>query len=460
MRKLSSFDLSFKNVALSIVFVLAFAMLINAAEGPQLLATVTKVKGSPQVSRPGAAAAAVKSGDYIYMGDTLKTDKDSKVTLLFEDGEIRVITSDSNVNFAQTRDYSKISSVAKVADTVAEAINSKSLEATFQEAVTGVKLSVGSKEKQEAPKGSSSGAIAPKEAESSLGGIAKKMEVSAQDASEGIAMREESSKSMPAPAPPPVMPSAAAPAPQSEIISENKADMQSSAAPSGIAADKSMDSGRAKLEVEYAAQTNAASSPAAGGSEPKKEKMERRAAKPAQQYKNVATKNWGRWLEGETMVSWNSLLPESIINKKVAKIIVQSSSTPQNVTDLSDSINLSGVLEEKVYFTVAVYGSDNNSLLTSFRAYFNNNSKSNEFVKKEIARFDKLKTDDMDTYLYAKAMTLKKYSYHVAALSALNQIEKNNPGITLPHIIRLKAAIYLGMGESELAHSEALRLKK
>ncbi|HNY11237.1 MAG TPA: hypothetical protein PKK26_06560, partial [Candidatus Wallbacteria bacterium] len=139
MRKFSSFDLSFSNIALSLILLLAFAALINAAEERQLLATVTKVKGASFVLRPGTAFTAIKSGDYIYMDDAVKTDKDSKITLLFEDGEIRVITSDSNVSFAKSQDYSKISKIAKVADTVADAINSKSLEATY-ETVTGSKL--------------------------------------------------------------------------------------------------------------------------------------------------------------------------------------------------------------------------------------------------------------------------------------------------------------------------------
>ncbi len=465
MRKFSSFDLSFKNIALSLAFVLAFAIIINAAEGPQPLATVTKVKGSPSVSRAGTASAAIRSGDYIYMGDTLRTDKDSKITLLFEDGEIRVITSDSNVSFAKSQDYSNISSVAKVAVTVADAINSKSLEATFHEAVTGVKLSVGSKEKKEAPAATAIGSVQREEklmeADSS-----KKSEYAASDASETVSGPSGSSQAMPAPAPP-VMP-AAAPSSKPAMAEISQGAVPAPSAPAEIAADLSSgDSGQSKLEAENRLSAAGGSSSDAAAKSDKNAKLSVRSKsldinimQSAPPSKSVSTKNWGRWLEGETMVSWKSLLPESVTKTKIAKIIVQSSSAPQNVTDVSDTIKLSGALEEKIYFTVAVYGPANNNLLASFRAYFNNDAKANEFIKSEIAKFAILKKEDMDTYLYAKAMTLKKYSYYIAALSALNEIEKNNPGIVMAHIVRLKASIYLGMGEQELARSEALKIKK
>jgi len=466
MRKFSSFDLSFSNIALSLAFVLLFAIIINAAEGPQPLATVTKVKGSPSVSRAGTSSAAIRSGDYIYMGDTLKTDKDSKITLLFEDGEIRVITSDSNVSFAKSQDYSNISSVAKVAVTVADAINSKSLEATFHEAVTGVKLSVGSKEKKEAPAATASGSVQREEKLMEAEHVSKKSEYAASDASETVSGSSPSSQAMPAPAPP-VMPSAAAPASKPALSEGSQGAVPTPSAPAEIAADVSGDSGQSKIEAEnrLSAAGGGSSNTAAKSDENaklsvKSKSLDINIMQSAPPSKSVSTKNWGRWLEGETMVSWKSLLPESVTKTRIAKIIVQSSSAPQNVTDVSDTIKLSGALEEKIYFTVAVYGPANNNLLASFRAYFNNDAKANEFIRSEIAKFAILKKEDMDTYLYAKAMTLKKYSYYIAALSALNEIEKNNPGIVMAHIVRLKTSIYLGMGEQELARSEALKIKK
>ncbi|HNY11238.1 MAG TPA: hypothetical protein PKK26_06565, partial [Candidatus Wallbacteria bacterium] len=169
----------------------------------------------------------------------------------------------------------------------------------------------------------------------------------------------------------------------------------------------------------------------------------------------TTVKNWGNWLEGETPASWNVLLPENMINKKTAKINVLSSSARPTSINLPDPVKLSEVLKEN-YCTVEVNYGKNNAI-TSFIV---NNPESNKSIKKEITRLDTLKNEDMDTYLYVKAMTLKKSSYYIAALSALNEIEKNNPDIKMAHIIKLKVAIYHDMGENELARSEAEKIKK
>jgi len=462
MRKFSSFDLSFRNIALSLIFLLAFAVIINAAEGPEPLATVTKVKGSPSVARAGAAPAAIRQGDYIYMGDTVKTDKDSKITLLFEDGEIRVITSDSNVSFAKSQDYSNISSVAKVANTVADAINAKSLEATFHEAVTGVKLSVGSKLKKESPAAAAGGSIQRSEKSVDLEPVSKKSEYASSEVFENNSGSSPASQSVPAP--PVVMPSAAPPS-SKPAASEN---LKEGMAPAEIASgDKSSDHGQAASEeAGRQSATGGSSSNAVVMNEQESKKvlnsksLDINITQPAPAAKSVAIKTWGKWLEGETIVPWKQLLPESLTKTKIAKIMVRSASSQQHVTNLSDSIKLSGGLENTICLTVAVHGIDNINPISLFKAYFYNDAETNKTVKAEIAKFEILKKEDMDTYLYAKAMTLKKYSYYIAALSALNEIEKNNPGLVMAHIIRLKASIYLDMGEAELARSEALKIKK
>jgi hypothetical protein len=107
------------------------------------LATVTKITGSPTVQR-GGAKRALKVGDRICLGDRVLT-TDAKAAMLFDDGEFRVVTQDSAVEFAPADDPSKLTAAQKVIGTVFEAINSRNLEPKFQETVTGGRLNLNSR---------------------------------------------------------------------------------------------------------------------------------------------------------------------------------------------------------------------------------------------------------------------------------------------------------------------------
>ncbi|EKD68480.1 MAG: hypothetical protein ACD_47C00602G0003, partial [uncultured bacterium] len=127
--------------ALAIVSILLITAASYATSG-EPLATITKIKGAPQIIKAATAqTVAIKMGETVEMGDTIVTDADSRATLIFNDGEIRVITSGSNVKFSEGDKHEQLTSIAKVTATLADAVNAKNLEKTF-ESVTGAKLSM------------------------------------------------------------------------------------------------------------------------------------------------------------------------------------------------------------------------------------------------------------------------------------------------------------------------------
>ena len=183
---------------LLIIALLFLFATVSFASGPGALATVTKVKGAPSVIKTGQTNAdALKIGDVIETGDSVITDQDSKATLLFNDGEIRVITSGSNVKFSEGGQNENLTSVARVTTTLADALNARNLDKTF-ESVTGVKLSLGGEEKRKSE--------APKEAYDSPSGKITTPAKSSQSDDNEITPPEQAAPSVTAgaPAPPPL----------------------------------------------------------------------------------------------------------------------------------------------------------------------------------------------------------------------------------------------------------------
>ncbi|HOT77173.1 MAG TPA: hypothetical protein PK467_15385, partial [Candidatus Wallbacteria bacterium] len=216
------------------VFLISLVSLVFAiasyASGGGPLATVTRVKGSPQIIKASVPqAAALKIGETIEYGDTVITDSDSKATLIFNDGEIRVITSGSNVKFNEGDKAQNDTQMAKVASTLADAVNAKNLDSTF-ESVTGIKLSMSSA--KEKPKSAPVKDFSDKESGSAMPGAAPEGQLNKEllddAASSSGALKEEGFKAKSsiqpeasmqeaAPAPPPMV---SAPAPASPVPSD------------------------------------------------------------------------------------------------------------------------------------------------------------------------------------------------------------------------------------------------
>lgn len=372
------------------VFLISLVSLVFAiasyASGGGPLATVTRVKGSPQIIKASVPqAAALKIGETIEYGDTVITDSDSKATLIFNDGEIRVITSGSNVKFNEGDKAQNDTQMAKVASTLADAVNAKNLDSTF-ESVTGIKLSMSS--------------------------------------------AKEKPKSAPAPPPMVSAPAPASPVPSDELPAGEALGGQ---APVPKAEEKK------SSDLLVAARTQKPSE-APGGAALKS-----------------GIKKWHYWFDDENSIPWELLIPGSVLGD-IDKITFKTSSSVQDIKNLKNKLSLSA-MQDGVIVVSVLFKNKGNVQTPPLRAELVVNEKRKNIVIEELKKISGLQNDDPETYLYVKSSIFKQNQFYIAALAALNELEKLQPGVKMPHVLKSKAVIYHAMGEKELARAAAERLK-
>lgn len=408
------------------------------------LAIITKVKGAPQIIKSGAAdAGPIKIGETVEYGDTIITDSDSKATLVFNDGEIRIITSGSSVKFSAGDSNEQLTKVAKITATLAEAVNAQNLDNTFV-SVTGIKLSM-------------SGA-----------GAEKKKALEAMPEESGI-MREESSKS----------------------LSDNELAVSGGAAKEDLASfDKSAIPG-GMPEIDAPSQSRPAPAPApppstVAGSAPQPQSVDggstlsrpasggdsfrakrEPAAKPVVSQAVIGGRtaeaqvaDWGRWFDDANSLPWAQLMTKEIFDNLEKITFHSASSSRLDAADFSEKISLAGINDKIVKITVSFKMKKGAAADKSFRAQLIIDNDIKNKTAEELKKIEHLKTEDMETYLYLKAGIFKQNEFYIAALAALCELEKLQPGVKMPHVLKSKAIIYFKMGEKELSKAASDKLLK
>lgn len=435
--------------ALAIVSILLMTAATYATSG-EPLATITKIKGAPQIIKAATAqTVAVKTGETVEMGDTIVTDADSRATLIFNDGEIRVITSGSNVKFSEGDKHEQLTSVAKVTATLADAVNAKNLEKTF-ESVTGAKLSMsGGAEKQKKAL----------EAKSDLGGTGAADDTGASfrtkeldiNMAEPQTVKDEMSVSAGAP------PSAEVPETSGNLASAPAPTVPPASAPSGPAGK----SAASVLQDIQVSEPSSAAAPAVTERLDDEETKARAELKPSpkalqRESQAPALKQWGYWFDDENSAAWNLLIPERVL-KSSEKISFKSATSSQELKSTSSKVAISdhgtGPLTLVVIFT------NKHGKMASMRAELKIDNDAKNKVIEEIKKIEDLKAGDLETYLYVKASIFKQNKFYLAALAALDQLEKLQPQVKMQHALKSKAIIYHEMGEDELMKTAIEALK-
>ncbi|HBC74178.1 MAG: hypothetical protein A2008_13470 [Candidatus Wallbacteria bacterium GWC2_49_35] len=436
--------------ALAIVSILLITAASYATSG-EPLATITKIKGAPQIIKAATAqTVAIKMGETVEMGDTIVTDADSRATLIFNDGEIRVITSGSNVKFSEGDKHEQLTSIAKVTATLADAVNAKNLEKTF-ESVTGAKLSM------------SGGAERPKKAaevKSVPGGT------SAADDKGTSYRNKELDINMAEPQTVKEEVSASAGAPSSADVPETSGNLTSAPIPTlppaSVPSEPAGKSSASVLQDIQVSEPSSANAPAVPERLDDEGVAKARAEfKPhpkavTRESQAAVLKQWGYWFDDENSAAWNLLIPERIL-KSSEKISFKSATSSQELKNTGSKVAISdhgtGPLTLVVIFT------NKQGKMASLRAELKIDNAAKNKVIEEINKIEGLKADDLETYLYVKASIFKQNKFYLAALAALDQLEKLQPQVKMPHALKSKAIIYHEMGETELMKAAIEALK-
>ncbi|EKD68580.1 MAG: hypothetical protein ACD_47C00541G0001, partial [uncultured bacterium] len=167
-------------------------------------------------------------------------------------------------------------------------------------------------------------------------------------------------------------------------------------------------------------------------------------------------KQWGYWFDDENSAAWNLLIPERIL-KSSEKISFKSATSSQELKNTGSKVAISdhgtGPLTLVVIFT------NKQGKMASLRAELKIDNAAKNKVIEEINKIEGLKADDLETYLYVKASIFKQNKFYLAALAALDQLEKLQPQVKMPHALKSKAIIYHEMGETELMKAAIEALK-
>lgn len=401
------------SVGLTLVFLMFVSLAVvaaSSAQSPAGLATVTGVRGTPQVQKAGAAAyVPLNSGDVINPGDRIKTDAKSKVTLLFNDGEIRMISTKADVAMvekSQEKTQQGIATLARAA-IAPEADDVMSV-------VTGAraKLKGGAKEEASSLGGSVGDA----------GGAQPAAQAPAENA--GRLAAEASGKAGAEVVPPP------APTSPPADINKSAGDWQD-----GLAQE--LEETRKKADEQKTRKVNFRSEPARDKKTSDKTE-EISAEKPA-----VLA-----WLSDADSVAWADIVDGGVDTASVKCIEISAG---------SKVVAKAGTLTESMRFdNLLKNGSGSFKASLVFKngerrelAKFNFNTKTNEKARasleaNSLSGLDN--PDNRDTFLFLKARILEKHGFRIAALGCLSEIEKLHPGKPLPHVSRTKILIYNSLG--------------
>jgi len=115
---------------------------VATAMAAESLASVTETKGKAFAVRADGTKVELKNGDQIFVGDRVNTEANSTVDLLFTDGEVRTITSESEVKFANRENNTNLSTGDKISNTVSHVTSTGSTGEGNSQAVTGIKVNV------------------------------------------------------------------------------------------------------------------------------------------------------------------------------------------------------------------------------------------------------------------------------------------------------------------------------
>ncbi|HOT77557.1 MAG TPA: hypothetical protein PK467_17350 [Candidatus Wallbacteria bacterium] len=142
----------------------------------------------------------------------------------------------------------------------------------------------------------------------------------------------------------------------------------------------------------------------------------------------------------------------------IDKITFKTSSSVQDIKNLKNKLSLSA-MQDGVIVVSVLFKNKGNVQTPPLRAELVVNEKRKNIVIEELKKISGLQNDDPETYLYVKSSIFKQNQFYIAALAALNELEKLQPGVKMPHVLKSKAVIYHAMGEKELARAAAERLK-
>ncbi len=431
-----------KSIKCSVAMVLTvflFAFFVSYALSDGALATITKVKGSPQIIKSGAAnAGLLKIGETVVYGDTIITDSDSKATLVFNDGEIRIITSGSDVKFSAGDSNEQLTKVDKITSTLAEAVNAQNLDNTFV-SVTGIKLSMSSgAEKKKA--------LEAMPEESGIMREERAKSLSDSEQADSGAAAKESVVSFDKTAIPDSLPEIAAPSPKPMPAPAPPASSLAGSAPkqpveggSTLLRPASSDAFGTKKEIPAHVTSQAA--------------VGRRTAE-------VQVVPWGRWFDDANSLPWNQLMAKEIFDNLEKITFYSAASTQLGSDNFSEKISLTGINDKIVKITVSFKTKKGIAADKSFRAQLIIDNDLKNKTADELKKIEHLKADDMETYLYLKAGIFKQNEFYIAALAALYELERLQPDVMMPHVLKSKAIIYFKMGEKELSKAASDKLLK
>ncbi len=424
-----------KSIRIFFISIFAVSLFIAAAvyaTDGGALATITRIKGTPLILK--AASSESKTaviGETVEYGDTISTDQDSKATLVFNDGEIRVITSGSSVKFNESGNE-QLTQVAKITSTLAEAINARNLDNTFI-SVTGAKLSMNSADKKQADKKSEG---------IQMRGAEKQKDLNVTDGpayertAPPISEAEIPGSSKQSPLPPTPMPeSAQLPAAQSTSSDDE----------SCMGGSQSISEPEVKIDIPERIEKPSTT---------KKKHLKSETAVSA----IVKTSSWGFWYDDENSIPWRALIMPYEADK-IEKITV-TASNPADVKGIDDKLSITDK-NEKFLNIVVLYKSkspEQKRMLKNMRAKLKIDAARHEKAAADIKAIEHLRADDLETYLYIKAGIFKQYEFYIAALAALEQLENLKPDTVMRHVLKSKVIIYYNMQEIELAKNAAKKL--
>lgn len=388
-----------------VITVFLFASFVSYASSDGAVATITKVKGAPRIIKSATTdELLLKIGETVGYGDTIITDSDSKATLVFNDGEIRIITSGSNVKFNAGEPDERLTKVAKITSTLAEAVNAQNLDNTFL-SVTGAKLSMS-------------------------GGAEKKKASGAAFDMESKIAGEESSKS----------------------LSDGWSNSSGGKAGSDIPSGDRVELPGSFSEADVPIYEKPASIPAPVLSSAPRATSEK---KPAE----TPCAQWGYWFDDSDSLPWDQLMSKEVFNN-LEKISFHSAAITQlGAGNFTDKLSLTGINDNITKVTVS-FRAKKGDVDKSFRSQLTIDNKHKNKTAGELKKIERLKDEDIETYLYLKAGIFKQNRFYIAALAALYELEKLHPGVIMPHVLKSKAVIYFNMGEKELSKAASDKLLK
>jgi len=400
----------FKILILSFL-ILSFAFVLYADDS-SILAVATKVKGTVTITDLSGKKAIMKTGGKIYKGESIKTGPDGKATLIFTDGEMRIITSNSELKFEKSDKKENMNTADKLSQTIAYAADVKSIE-TAAQSLTGAKINISS---SEVP-------------------ASKPMAVN-EEPMASKTFSGEKNMDIQAPAPPPIP----------ETVQANYDENQKSLS--------IPEKGYSKSKYE---QT--------GGSVAERDSQKRAGIKssdksidhkPAGRQSIITKYNLGLWYSNDETVKAQDIFAGTDKNSNLSFNI--NIFREQNMSQLataeikfSDRIELDKYLKDITGTNETIFMSISDSDFINPVMYtlkFNNYE--NQLIKDEMAFLEKIKNDDPETYLYLKASLFFKNKFYIAALKSVLEFEKiNNENPT--HMLNLKALIYSSTGRVKQA---------